>query len=138
MNLQAHDVETLVPTWVERLGLGHWKLTIKWDDIEDGYAQCLYEDSYDDADITLARRLLERGSYFAEWTLVHELLHLTFRDLDVATKAAHEGLTPEAQRLADARYAHEAEGVIDRIAASLVAVAHQRTGRIVHGDATCS
>lgn len=119
------DIETYVARWLPLLRLTHWAVTLDWgtpaDDGDD--ASIHPTESYDLARMRLSSDFAKWTPTYAEGVVVHELLHLVTRDLEHAADLTH-GLLPKAAReLAEAHFTHEVEGVVDRIAAVLVAVA---------------
>lgn len=120
-------LEECVARWVPRLGLTHWAIEFDWDrpvpPEENTEAMVERTDSYDVATMRFSAKYLTWTAAWAEWVVVHELIHLVTRDLEHAAEAAQELLPKKARKLAAAHFHHEVEGVIDRLAAVLLAVA---------------
>jgi hypothetical protein len=116
--MNRSDIEGYLAEWQTRLGLDHWKIEVKWDKpaSEDQDARVEMEDWYDTCTMHLASEWREWNVQKAQAIVVHELLHLVFRDLGGAVEAVHALLGSEAKVLADARFQHEVEGVVERLA----------------------
>lgn len=119
------QVEQLVADWQVRLGLERWKITFAWDRPTSSATNAIiHRDAMYDAAI------LRLSKTWATWTpdklaavLVHELLHLHFRDIDQSIEAVKSTLHPDAWTMVNSRYEHEVEGLIDRLAHRLVEIA---------------
>lgn len=118
-------MEGLVGAWMPRLGLTHWKVKVNWNKAadEDADASTDLETPYDLATIRFATAWDTWAPDYAETVVVHELLHLVTRDMEEAVGLAFEALPKPARKLAESWHHHELEGVVDRIASSLVALA---------------
>jgi len=117
-------VEGLVAEWLPRLGLGHWQVTVDWNAFtpEGEAARISPADDYDTARLQVSSEWATWTVEWAEWTIVHELLHIAMRDVDLAAYAGFDELSGRASRLVTARYTHEVEGMVDRLAAALIAM----------------
>lgn len=100
--------------WIKRLGLEHWDIEFylvdEIEDMPDARASCQPDDSYDHAEIKIVRTADN-----LDYLLVHELLHVHFRDLDQVAQGLM-GLLGWV--LADGhrkRWTHEEEGLIHRL-----------------------
>jgi hypothetical protein len=60
--------------------------------------------------------------YERDQTIVHELLHCLFRDLDKAAEIPYGALGSITEEVVQARYDHELEQLIDRLAHVVVAL----------------
>lgn len=120
--MTREGIETLVAEWLPRMHLSHWKVTIDWSKpVEDDTAALVErEDTYDITTMRFSAEYPTWTEQYAEWTVVHELMHLVTRDLEQAVEASHDSLPAAARKLADARFEHELEGVVDRTARVLV------------------
>jgi hypothetical protein len=118
-------IEECVERWLPRLRLTHWAVKVDWNQLppEGDEAECLPLDSYDVATLRFGRDFSKWDARYAEGVVVHELLHLVTRDLQIATDNVQKLLPKAARPLAESVLNHEIEGVVDRIAAVLVAVA---------------
>ena len=122
--MTREQIETYFETWLPRLRLTHWDIFINWDEPppEGESAITTWAYAYDSAMFRFAPSYDTWTERYAEATVVHELLHLVARDLDVAIDACHSQLSGRARALAKARTDHEMEGVVDRVATVLVAL----------------
>jgi len=118
------DVAELVAGWQEPLGLTTWNLTIELvanpGDNDDALASCTPDGPYERATLQFADALLQYPPRRVEEAVVHELLHLTCRDLTFAIQDAEEQLGPVAGPMFHNRTLHELEGVVDKVATLLV------------------
>lgn len=124
--LTRADITDTLRVWQQRLLLDHWLIEINWaETIDDGEAnaEIRIEEDYDAAKLVLAAGYAGWPREWANKVLVHELLHLVFRDLEEHVKAAKVLATGPVYDLFIDRYNHECEGVVDRIACRLVALA---------------
>ncbi len=118
------DVSELVAGWQEPLGLTTWDLTIELvaspGDNDEALAACLTDGPYERATLQFADALLNQTPQRVEEAVVHELLHLTSRDLSSAIQDAEEQLGPVAGPMFHNRTLHELEGIVDKVATLLV------------------
>ena len=123
--MTREGMERLIAAWVPRMGLGHWEITVKWDEPCDSEndAEFSREDWYDIATVRLSPDWAGWTAAYAERVVVHELRHLVTRDLDGSVAMAYEGLPETSRRLAERHYQRAIEGVVERMAATLVTVA---------------
>lgn len=115
---------SLIVQWKKRLGLDHWLIEISEETPEnpDALASVSPAESYDRATIRFAPEWPEWPQQFAERVIVHELLHIVFRDLVEAEQSIYDALSHDARVLYSRRLEHELEGVIDRLAERYVEV----------------
>jgi hypothetical protein len=128
-------IEGLVRAWAPRLGLSHWEIEIAWDEtlLPSEMANVVTESAYDGAFVTFNTDLVEnRDAEYVEATVVHELVHIVMRDLDATLPPVLDLVPKGAAALARARYEHEIEGVVDRMAGVLVALSGARFGAPLH------
>ena len=114
----------LVVKWKKHLRLDHWLIEIvdEEPDNPDALASVMPAESYDRATIRFAASWTEWPPSFAERVVVHELLHIVFRDLVEAEQSIYDALSHDARVLYSRRLDHELEGVIDRLAERFVEV----------------
>lgn len=119
--LTREDIASLVDVWQERLRLTHWEIRIDWENEpgEDELANVNWS-FYDVATLRFAATYPMWSRREANWTVVHELMHIVMRDLQEGVESAERVLPASAYRLFDARFQHELEGVVDRTAALLI------------------
>lgn len=108
-----------------QLGVAHWTLDIHIVDApdgNDGSAACVHAMSdYDHASMEFKRDWLNAHE---EWTeidrvIIHELLHLVFRDYDETIATIHSHLNTPVRAVWSLQVEHELEGVIQRVANAL-------------------
>lgn len=119
------QLERIVRMWVPRLGLERWKIEIKWDEAADpdAYASITPSAYYDTATLRFATDFGKWERDMAEQTVVHELLHLTHRDIDEVVNDLDGQLHRDAAILLERRYKQALEQFVDRMAARLVELA---------------
>ena len=135
MNAALHAVDErmtrdeilgIVEHWQHRLDLGHWRITVdpaETLDDDEANAEIRIEEDYDSAKIVLAAGFTGWTREWANKVVVHELLHVVLRDLEEHVKAVKTFAAGPAFDLFIDRYNHECEGVVDRLACRLVALA---------------
>lgn len=125
--LTREFMEKAMLEWRESLALTHWAIRIDWDEPanEDNYAEVTPKDSYDEARIRFDAGWASWKPDFAVKIIIHELLHLTTRDMLNAASSVEAVLPTSAWKLFDDRFEHELEGVIERIAVTLVNISRQ-------------
>ena len=120
--MTKREIERLVSDWQKRLKLEHWSIKVDWSRSprEDAYATTHRRIKYDIAEIYFDSEYRTWSKDFAEQLVVHELLHLTTRDLDQVIGDLEDLLRLESFKLVEKRYDHEIEGVVDRFATIVV------------------
>lgn len=113
---------------LDELGLTGWDLKVKIVEQPDGEEDsdaCVTPSSvYDTAWLEFRRdRLdeLEADGRSLDKTIVHELLHIVFRDYDAVVENATRNMGMSERFAWDAMRRHEMEGVIERLARTIVA-----------------
>lgn len=130
--MTREQIAEIVDTWVPRLGLEHWEITVHWEphplDADDPPSF----DTHDKAWVHRARDYDEARMYFNEkameyWTardahatVVHELLHLVTRDVEFVLDMLDEMLHRDVDTLVMRAHRHAVEGAIDRLAYRIV------------------
>ena len=120
--MTARQAGRLLAYWKRRLGLSHWNIRLELDaefDPDTTDAHVRWDWSYDNATVRLAPRVRGYAPEKAESVIVHELLHLVLRDLEVAVSEAGVQLPKKARRHFRDRWHHESEGVVERLAVLL-------------------
>lgn len=78
--MTQRQLTKLTKTWAHRLGIGDWKISVKFmpaEDMEDDQGQCWYYPEYRRADIHILREQdTQEGDDSIEAAVVHELLHI--------------------------------------------------------------
>lgn len=120
-------LEQTLATWQTRLGLAVWTIDVEYDKPAANGTDALIDRShtYDRATLRLHKAWKDWPDRKTERILVHELLHLSTRDVDRVVASAQKSLHPDAWRLLNDRYDHEIEGFIDRLAVHLVDYANE-------------
>ncbi len=120
------QIEKLLRRWQIKLGLSGWNIKIDFNKPASGDDDITVwrSTSYDEADICLEpgwdKWEKDQGIGFTELNIVHELVHIVLRDLEIAHMDLIDELSSQAQHLANDRFKHELEGVVDRIARILI------------------
>jgi hypothetical protein len=118
------QIEKLVADWIPRLGLEHWQVEIDWDkepEVESSQAEVSWSASYDRAELHFRSNYGEWDLRRAEQIVVHELLHVALRDLNMAGISVIGALEGPAAQIFSDWFDHELEGFVDRLAKALVA-----------------
>lgn len=116
-------LERVLATWVGRLRLSHWDIKIDWTKTagDDNHAEVDTEEDYDLAVIRVhLEGFREWSQRFANETIVHELVHVMQRDLNLAARAIEKRVHPAVFEMHADRWLHEWEGAVDRTATVLV------------------
>ncbi|HSE44967.1 MAG TPA: hypothetical protein VLA89_06530 [Gemmatimonadales bacterium] len=115
----------LVGHWQEFLGLSHWEIGVDFDTATDANATVWRPHYYDKGVvITLNSEWRTWDSQRANEIIVHELLHLVLRDLEVAMDSVERLVPKKAWVALNARFDHEIEGAVDRLALKFVELAN--------------
>lgn len=121
--LAQKDLDLIIRTWVKRLQLDRFRIhvIVDADDLEGGDASCKVSDDYEQATIRFARGWQRWTRLYANAVVVHELLHVHENGMGIAFEALEEVTdSTSAWKLIDARYNHEAEAFVDRLAWILI------------------
>lgn len=127
-----------VMKWQHRLkymGVGHFEIDVKIvDKIEsekEGVrAQVSVSPYYDAAEIEFTPQSVEAPDI--DYVIVHELLHVAFRDHDDAVASAVSFHGREAREAHQDRIDHEVEGLVDRLARTIIEFYHDDQPELVH------
>jgi hypothetical protein len=124
--MSRDEILGIVEHWQHRLDLGHWRITVdpsETIDDAEANAEIRIEEDTDFASIVLSGGFATWSRDWANKVVVHELLHVAFRDLEEHVKAVKTFAPGPAFDLFIDRYNHECEGVVDRLACRLVGIA---------------
>jgi hypothetical protein len=118
-----------VTFWAKRLhplGLAHWRFEVSFKDElpdEDAVARVRSSSYYDTAWLEFRSDWIasEPMSKIDE-TIIHELLHVCWRDYQDAIDAVDEKLDPITYSDWRSRLVHETEGLVERVARTLYAL----------------
>jgi hypothetical protein len=117
------------------LGLGHWQLdSLKIvEQADPGKSEREAAASvgrawhYDTFDLEFTRSALEEATpEDLDQTIIHELLHLVFRDHDRVFEQAESWVPPAGWESLTEMMEHEVEGIIDRMARTIYHVYSQK------------
>ena len=115
--------------WQRALKLDHWTIAFEVvDECSTGpeASACVFRSNdYDTADVQVRADVADKSGFELDITIVHELLHILFRDYDEAVNDILSRLHDADHPVSKARMAHENEGVIDRLARLLVSATLQ-------------
>lgn len=148
------ELDLLLRTWQRRLGLDLWRIELVVDRLRwaeqvrsrgEGFDATVWRSSdYDTARVYLDPAAAEGWSPTeAADYIVHELVHLALRELDVVADLVEPLVSRDAFDLLHASYLHALESTVDRLARQLVALDaeldEQRPrrgapGRVDHGE----
>lgn len=105
--------------WLKILRLTHWEIYFQWDDDPENdlaLASVQVESDYDIAHVRLADGWRDWDTHTLNRVIVHELLHLHFRDYDDVLDTAIAPSAYDSRELLRKMAHHELEGLIDRLA----------------------
>lgn len=117
--------------WAEHLpslGLAHWNATVVIveapNDNPDSAACVECMDDYDYCTMQFKRSFLEANADEDSWdeidkVIIHEWLHVLFRDYDNTIESIHSHLNTPVRALWSIQCLHELEGVIERMTLAL-------------------
>lgn len=122
------EVRRLVRAWQRRLKLTHYKIDVVFDDFGNAevgadtgtFATVKVHSDYDVARLTVNTLFVMWDEKVLNVVIVHELLHIHENGVGVTVEALEEILETDAYKLLDARYNHEVESLIERLATIIV------------------
>lgn len=121
--LTRQDVEHILRVWQRRTQLAHWEIVIDWDrplDPANDRAMITRDNPYDYATLQLASDWSGWKRRDANLVVAHELIHCVTRDLEEAGEAVAPMLGEPTKILWEARWTHELEAAVDKVATLLV------------------
>jgi hypothetical protein len=118
---QKRQLSRIVSTWRNRLALDHVVLEIEWGvdpDEPDALASVLPSDLYDHAILRFRDDWHEHELEMLNRIVVHELLHIMFRDFGNAIRSINVtgALSTDLRLLWHDRCMDAEEGLVDRLA----------------------
>lgn len=115
-------IAELLDGWVARLGLDHVQITLDFNKPASMSAHATMDKHpiYDKAVITLEPEWPEWDEEFAEYIIVHELLHVLHADVYSAVDTIDGMLGAGAEAMFHGRFNFEVEQFIDRLSRALV------------------
>lgn len=141
----------MLAVWQKRLGLSEWTIAVTWSDDNpevDGHAchmKVTRSQFYKRATLDIGptaisftnlpdcieKDVIANGIYthleYVEISIVHELLHLSLRDLMRATELAEQELHPSVRSIVGEAQQQAEEGIVEQLAQALV-----RTWKLDH------
>lgn len=121
--LTRDDIETILREWQRRMQLGHWEVELSNDpppEDETDLGNMKRHDPYDYATLYINVGFESWTRRMANLVIVHELMHLHTRDLECAAESVESALSGQASGLWKARFLHEDEALVDKMATLLV------------------
>lgn len=121
--LSRSEIERILSVWQQRTQLGHWVITLDWDrplDPAEDRAMITRDNPYDYATLQLASNWATWKRREANLIVVHELIHCVTRDLEEAGESVEPLLGELVKPLWSARWTHELEAAVDKLATLLV------------------
>lgn len=118
-------IKELVEAWKARLGLGDWRVDVKFVDEAgdvEAIAQVQPSKHFDDATLIFYRDELAKlkSDYEVEVTIVHELLHLAHRDVEAITDLLDGQVHRDVETVLVESFRHSTEQFVDRMARVLI------------------
>jgi len=113
-------------TVLEPLGLGHYRIDVKVEaETPAGptaIAACEISEHYDNVTIHFTWDLIDEGDeQKIDETIIHELLHVVWRDMDVLVRSIEPWMPEATYEDFGSRVYHEREGIVERIARAIYA-----------------
>jgi hypothetical protein len=124
---QKNQIRRIVKEWAGRLALGHYEISVEWDeepDNEDAYASVEVSELYDQATIRFRKDFPEHDIFLKNRIVAHELIHILFHRYGMAVRSIGVTgcLSADARALWHDRCHDEEEATIDRIANRMVEI----------------
>ena len=112
---------------LEPLGLQPWRTNVSFMDEPEGkdnaLAACHTSEAYDTCTFQFAHDHVEDAEkYQLDETIVHEWLHVLFRDYNQSISSVYDQLAPAVAEQWDTQMNHELEGVIEKLARTICAL----------------
>jgi hypothetical protein len=85
--MRINQVRQLLEQWQTRLGLGVWRITVKWVALENEHGNVEFDVLHRIATVGINKPKLLPQPITVEYVLVHELLHLVLIELELVEKA---------------------------------------------------
>jgi hypothetical protein len=122
------QLQRRVERWATKLsplGLAHWEFEVEIvseDEMDNDNSEAEVQPStkYDSANVTFKRSFVESVDVEQlDKAIIHELLHLVFRDFEAIMDLVTQELGVTSKELVEKQIDHEIEGVVERIARTL-------------------
>lgn len=133
MKITPIQLAKRIEKWQHRLtllGVAHWRI----DEVvlcaetvagPGAGVSVSYPSTYDNCRFEFTYEFLEGADeQRLDEVIIHEWLHVAFRDFDEATKMAKDWMPPASYTDFEARLDHEREGIVDRLSKALYASYH--------------
>lgn len=85
--MKITEVRQLLKTWQNRLGLGVWRIDVKWTSLSNEHGNVEFDVLHRIATIGINKPKTLPPPITVEYVLVHELLHLVLVELELVEKA---------------------------------------------------
>lgn len=126
--MKRSEITAIVEKWRQRLVpeftveiVWDWRTAASWDDFEpEAHATCNLQYHYNRAEVWF-NQPEGRKEYDVHVTVVHELLHMVFRDIRWAAVSLPAAAGAVADAMVGEAYSKSEEEAIDRLARALVA-----------------
>lgn len=122
LQMTENQIVARVKHWQKKLKLEHWKINFVFDEDPppEAVAEVQIPDDYDRCHLAINMEKVNHDPNIdIDHIIAHELLHLTFRDLDQSYKLAREYFPYAGWRVYEDQMEHEIEGLVDRLATIL-------------------
>lgn len=116
-----------IARWKPLLGLHNWKIKVIWERPLRGKwnAEIYVSDKLKSAALELHRDYVLWSDYWAETTIIHELLHCSHKPIDMVwDKMVADNLHPEVMGTVEDCYTTEMERFIDNMSCRLYDIFH--------------
>lgn len=115
------NAEKILRVWQKRLNLEHWDIVLDWSAHSEGLAAIWRADDYDNATVRMGEDWEKRPRREINISIVHELLHVHMRDLDLIVTDKLDGfLHRDVESVLVDQFKHHREGTVDRLAKAIV------------------
>lgn len=120
--LTRSDIEEILGEWQRRLNLSHWRIKIDWEKDAPEFAEAEFSasDWYDSAEIMIKKGFEEWDRREANITIVHELVHVTLRDMLTAMSSVKSRLPKAAGDIWDDWVSAGQEKAVEHLAQVIV------------------
>lgn len=88
--MKISEVRQLLDKWQRRLGLGAWRITVKWGKSQREHGSVEFDIYHRIACVKLNKPTALPQPITLEYVLVHELLHLVLVELELVEKAKED------------------------------------------------
>lgn len=88
--MRITQVNQLLRKWQQRLGLGVWRISVKWVDLKTEHGNVEFDSLHRIAVVGINRPKRLPEPITVEYVLVHELLHLVLVELELVEKSKQD------------------------------------------------